>query len=350
MGLATVYSRALIGVDAPLVTVETHLSAGLPSLSIVGMPETAVRESKERVRSAIINSNLDFPQQRITVSMAPADLPKVGGRYDLAIALSILAASGQIPQDSVGSREFLGELALNGDIRAVYGVLPAAVQVRKVGRQLIIPTANSNEGGLVKDSPAVHAGSLLIICDHLIRQQEFPPCRPGTQELQIPGNPQLSKLKFIQGQSLAKRALLIAAAGQHNLLMIGPPGTGKTLLANALPELLPRLSEQQALELAAVKSVAGVPIDPALWNIPPFRSPHHTASSVALVGGGSRVKPGEISLAHHGVLFLDELPEFNRHVLEVLREPLEGGSITLSRAYYRLKFPARFQLLAAMNP
>ncbi|MEX2132099.1 MAG: YifB family Mg chelatase-like AAA ATPase, partial [Pseudohongiellaceae bacterium] len=349
MALATVYSRALIGVDAPLVTVETHLSNGLPSLSIVGMLETAVRESKERVRCAIINSGLEFPARRITINLAPADLPKIGGRYDLAIALSILAASEQIPAERLQRYEFLGELALGGEIRGIHGVLPAAVQIRQTGRQLILPSSNSHEAALVKDATTFHAGHLLQICSSLINDQALESCRlPDLQTTSQVAEESVSGI--IRGQAQAKRALQIAAAGQHNLLMIGPPGTGKTLLANSLVSLLPRLGEQQALELAAVKSVAGHSIDPSSWDMPPFRAPHHTASSIALVGGGGKVKPGEISLAHHGVLFLDELPEFNRQVLEVLREPLESGSITLSRANYRLKFPARFQFLGAMNP
>ena len=349
MSLATVYSRALMGVDAPLVRVEAHLSNGLPGLSIVGMAEKAVRESKDRVRSAILNANLEFPARRITINLAPADLPKVGGRYDLAIALSILAASGQCPVETLAGSEFLGELALSGELRGVQGALPAVVAARSAGRVLVLPGSNSAEAAVVHDNTGRQASHLLEVVNWLGQGAALPGCTAS--EMDIPAPPvDRSTAPLIRGQLQARRALEIAAAGRHNLLFVGPPGTGKTLLASALPQLLPPLEERDALELAAVRSVARVPVCPQQWLVPPFRAPHHSASAIALVGGGATVKPGEISLAHRGVLFLDELPEFNRQVLEVLREPLESGFMTLSRANYRFRFPAAFQLVAAMNP
>lgn len=348
MSLAVVYTRANQGVESPLVTVETHLSNGLPALSMVGLPETAVKESRERVRSAILHAGLDFPAGRITINLAPAGVPKSGGRYDLAIALSILAASGQIPADRLVATEILGELALAGDVRSVQGVLPAVIAARDAGRSLLVPAANAAEAALVAGTTFATA-TLQQACQHFMATPlpALPHSRgqPDTGRCRRPPD-----IADIRGQHLAKRALLIAAAGAHNMLMVGPPGTGKTLLANTLPGLLPALSEADALAAASIRSVAGQPLTSSQWALPPFRAPHHSASGVAMVGGGRQLTPGEVTLAHAGVLFLDELTEFKRHVLECLREPLESGTITIARADYRVAFPARFQLLAAMNP
>ncbi|MCK6250771.1 YifB family Mg chelatase-like AAA ATPase [Pseudomonas fragi] len=346
MALAIVYSRAQVGVEAPAVTVETHLANGLPALTLVGLPETAVKESKDRVRSAIINSTLDFPARRITLNLAPADLPKDGGRFDLAIALGILAASGQLPAVALEHVECLGELALSGAIRPVQGILPAALAARAAGRTLVVPQANAEEACLACGLTVIAAEHLLQLVAHFAGREMIEPYIPsGLLHISKP----YPDLGDVQGQLSAKRALLVAAAGSHNLLFTGPPGTGKTLLASRLPGLLPPLNEQEALEVAAIQSVAShVPLN--CWPQRPFRQPHHSASGPALVGGGSKPRPGEITLAHHGVLFLDELPEFDRKVLEVLREPMESGFIVIARAKDRMRFPARFQLVAAMNP
>jgi len=347
MSLAIVHSRAQDGVAAPAVTVEVHLSGGLPGTSIVGLPETAVKEARDRVRVAIQNAQLEYPSRRVTVSLGPADLPKDGGRFDLPIALGILAAGGQSPKDALARCEFLGELALSGELRAVTGVLPAALKAAAAGRTLIVPRGNSAEAGLVGSADVRSAGSLLEVLAFLRGAAELPVAQAQAGENCESGAPDLSD---VRGQLHARRALEIAAAGRHHLLFSGPPGTGKTMLASRLPGILPPLSEAEALESAAVRSVAGAGIDFHKWKMRQFRAPHHTASAVALVGGGSIPRPGEISLAHHGVLFLDELPEFDRHVLEVLREPLETGRIAISRAARQAEFPAEFQLVAAMNP
>ena len=346
MSLAVVFSRAQVGVDAPAVTVEAHLANGLPSLALVGLPEAAVKESKDRVRSAILNCALDFPPRRITLNLAPADLPKDGGRFDLAIALGILAASAQVPLESLAELECLGELALSGALRPVQGVLPAALAARAAGRTLVVPKANAEEASLASGLRVLAVDHLLELVAHLSGHTPLSPYQPqGLLRHTLP-YPDLAE---VQGQLAAKRALLVAAAGSHNLLFSGPPGTGKTLLASRLPGLLPPLTEEEALQVAAIRSVAShEPLQS--WPQRPFRHPHHSASGPALVGGGSRPQPGEITLAHHGVLFLDELPEFDRKVLEVLREPLESGYIVIARARDKVSFPARFQLVAAMNP
>ena len=347
MSLAIVYTRAKRGIEAPLVSVETHLSNGLPSLNIVGLPEAAVKESKDRVRSAILNSHFEFPARRITINLAPADLPKEGGRFDLPIALGILAASGQIPINSLEETEFIGELALTGELRSVSGALAASLQSQIDKRAIVVPKQNANEAALADKSTVFSAGNLLQLCAHLHQREPLPPYK---STLTAAANCNYPDLKDVKGQQQAKRALEIAAAGQHNLLFSGPPGTGKTMLASRLPGILPTLTKDEMLAVANLYSISQHGNNKTLQQRRPYRAPHHSASAAALIGGGSNPKPGEISLAHHGVLFLDELPEFQRNVLEVLREPLESGEIMISRAQHQVCFPARFQLIAAMNP
>jgi magnesium chelatase family protein len=330
-----------------LVTVEVHLSNGLPGLSIVGLPETAVKESKDRVRGALLNSRFQFPIRRITVNLAPADLPKEGGRFDLPIALGVLAASGQLPKHPLATYEFAGELALSGAVRPIRGVLPIAWAAGRAGRTLVVPADNAAEAALAGSAPVLGARTLLDVCAHLSGSYSL---LPGEAPPEIPGPSEELDLVDVRGQRHAKRALEVAASGGHSLLLVGPPGTGKSMLAARLPSILPPMRDEEALEVAAIVSVSRQELQPHLWRRRPFRSPHHTASGVALVGGGSNPSPGEVSLAHQGVLFLDELPEFDRRVLEVLREPLETGRITISRASRQADFPARFQLIAAMNP
>jgi len=346
MSLAVVYSRAQLGVQALPVSVEVHIANGLPALSIVGLPETAVRESKERVRSALLNSGFEFPPKRITVNLAPADLPKQGGRYDLAIALGILAASAQIPAAPLEDYEFVAELALNGAMRPVRGILPSALAALASHRQLVCAGDNAAEAGLANPAAVRVARHLQDVCAQLHDSTALPCAPPHTDGTPRP----TADLRDVRGQQQARRALEVAASGAHNLLFVGPPGTGKTLLASRMPGILPALSDSEALETAAVTSICGAGFDAGAWKQRPFRHPHHTASAAALAGGGGNPRPGEISLAHNGVLFLDELPEFKRHVLEVLREPLETGRVSISRAARQAEFPARFQLIAAMNP
>ncbi len=345
MSLAVLHTRALAGMEAPAVTVEVHLANGLPAFNLVGLPETEVKEARDRVRAAILQSGFEFPARRITVNLAPADLPKESGRFDLPIALGVLAASGQIPGKTLAEYEFAGELALTGELRPIRGALAMLLSARESGRIFILPAASAAEGALVGDSQVRQANSLLEVCSHLTGRSELP--TPVAEAPSLADHyPDLADVK---GQLAARRALEVAAAGAHSLLMLGPPGTGKSMLASRLPGILPPPTEREALESAAVQSLAGrFSTDRFLQR--PYRSPHHSASSVALVGGGGNPRPGEISLAHNGVLFLDELPEFSRQALEVLREPLESGRITISRAARQADYPARFQLVAAMNP
>jgi magnesium chelatase family protein len=308
MSLATVHSRAQDGVAAPAVTVEVHLSGGLPGTSIVGLPETAVKEARDRVRVAIQNAQLEYPARRVTVSLAPADLPKDGGRFDLPIALGILAAAGHVPKEALARYEFLGELALSGELRAVTGVLPAALKTLQAARALIVPRSNVAEAALVSAAEVRGADSLLEVLAFLRGAGDLPEATAAPQANVETNESDHPDLVEVRGQAHARRALEIAAAGAHHLLFVGPPGAGKTMLASRLPGILPPLSEAEALESAAVRSVAGQGVDLRNWKTRPFRQPHHTASAVALVGGGSVPRPGEISLAHHGVLFLDELP------------------------------------------
>lgn len=347
MSLATVLSRSQQGLEAPPVRVEVHVGSGLPAFSIVGLPETVVKESRDRVRAALANCGYEMPAGHITVSLAPADLPKEGGRFDLPIAVGILVASAQLPAGPFDATELYGELSLGGELLSIRGVLPTVLQGRRAGHTLVVPAVNLAEAALARHPRTFGAAHLLDVCRYA----------RGLQPLPEAGDPAIGSaaaalpdLADVRGQHRARRALEIAAAGGHSLLFIGPPGTGKSMLAQRLPGILPPMTEDEALEAAAVRSLAGRGFRVEEWRLRPFRSPHHTASAIALVGGGGRPRPGEISLAHHGVLFLDELPEFDRGVLEVLREPLESGHIVISRAGFQAEFPARFQLIAAMNP
>jgi len=346
MSLAVVYSRALAAMDAPQVTVEAHLGGGLPNFTIVGLPEAEVREARDRVRAALQNARFEFPARRITVNLAPADLPKESGRFDLPIALGILAASGQIPRERLEQCEFVGELALTGELRPIRGALPMTLSARASGRAIVVPSMNAAEAALAGGARILGSASLLETCAHLAGVTELQPYASLSQF--VP--PVLPDLGDVRGQLHARRALEVAAAGGHSILLIGPPGTGKSMLAARLPGILPPMTESEALESAAVQSLGSAGFRIEHWRQRPFRRPHHSASAAALVGGGGHPRPGEISLALHGVLFLDELPEFDRRVLEALREPLDSGHITVSRAARQVDFPARFMLVAAMNP
>ena len=344
MSFAQVYTRSVVGLNAPSVMVEVHLSQGLPAVTMVGLPEAAVRESKDRVRSAIINSGFQFPNRRLTINLAPADLPKDGARLDLPIAIGILAASGQIDETVLAQYEFIGELALNGDLRGIAGALAVSRALKAEQRTLIVPKDNADEAVKVDGVKVLQADTLKAVCQHLMNEQQLSQAEHKASYQSA--NYQLD-LADVKGQHQARRALEIAAAGGHSLLFCGSPGTGKTLMASRLPTILPPLNDHEALEVASIYSIANSDYD---YGTRPFRQVHHTTSAVALVGGGSSPKPGEITLANRGVLFLDEIPEFDRKVLEVLRQPIENKEIVISRANSQVRFPANFQLVAAMNP
>jgi magnesium chelatase family protein len=346
VSIASVASRALAGIEAPEVTVEVHLGPGLPAFHIVGLPDAEVREARDRVRAALNHARFEFPARRMTVNLAPAELPKDSSRFDLPIALGILAASGQLSADALAGQEFAGELSLTGELRSIRGALAMALSAREAGRAFVLPEGDAPQAALAEGARILPARTLLDVVAHLAGEaplREFEAAVPGC----APAYPDFMDVK---GQQQVKRALEVTAAGGHSVLMLGPPGTGKSMLAARFPSILPPLSDAESLEVAAVHSVSMSGFDASRWGVRPFRAPHHSASGAALVGGGNIPRPGEISLAHHGVLFLDELPEFDRDVLEALREPMESGRVAIVRAARQAQFPARFQLVAAMNP
>ncbi|MEA3182462.1 MAG: magnesium chelatase family protein [Gammaproteobacteria bacterium] len=364
MSIATVACRAQLGLHAPLVQVEVSLDSGLPAFSIVGLAATVVKESKDRVRAAIVNSNFDFPAGRITINLSPADIPKRGGRFDLPIALGILVASGQLkinpacPVDPE-HREFYGELGLNGELRSVPGMLLAAAHAARMGHEVLVPQSNADEVRVLltgavdraRSGPVMRAADhLLTVCAHINGSTPLPTLSPPLPHTVGFVADTALDLSEVRGQVQAKRALTVAAAGGHSLLMRGSPGSGKSMLAMRLPGLLPPMTEAESLEVAAIASASGIGFNVGSFGRRPVRTPHHTASAVSLVGGGAVARPGEISLAHHGVLFLDELLEYDRRALEALREPLESGVVSISRATHHTQYPAQFQLIAAMNP
>jgi magnesium chelatase family protein len=346
MSVAMVASRALAGIEAPQVTVEVHLGPGLPAFHIVGLPDAEVREARDRVRAALNHTRFEFPARRITVNLAPAELPKDSSRFDLPIALGILAASGQLALEAFDGLEFAGELSLTGELRPVRGALAMALSTRRDGRSFVLPHDNAAQAALAEGARILPAKTLLEVVGHLAGEAPLTPYVAALSH----ASPPYPDFADVKGQLQIKRALEVAAAGGHSVLMVGPPGTGKSMLAARFPGILPQLNDVEALEVAAIHSVSNNGFDAQRWRERPFRAPHHSASGPALVGGGNLPRPGEVSLAHQGVLFLDELPEFNRDVLEALREPLESGRISIARAARQAEFPARFQLLAAMNP